>query len=78
LPFERVAASVVWLLDNTMIRVGNAAYARDNKSFGLTTLRDRHVDITGSSLRFSARRLETGAAPSISGHGVAQSTPLRC
>ena len=53
LPLERVAASVVWLLDNTMIRVGNAAYARDNKSFGLTTLRDRHVDITGSSLRFS-------------------------
>ena len=53
LPFERVVASVVWLLDNTMIRVGNAAYARDNKSFGLTTLRDRHVDITGSSLRFS-------------------------
>ena len=53
LPFERVVASVVWLLDNTMIRVGNTAYARDNKSFGLTTLRDRHVDITGSSLRFS-------------------------
>lgn len=53
LPFERVVASVVWLLDNTMIRVGNAAYARDNQSFGLTTLRDRHVDITGSSLRFS-------------------------
>ena len=38
-------ASVVWLLDNTMIRVGNAAYARDNKSFGLTTLRDRHVEV---------------------------------
>lgn len=53
LPFERVVASVVWLLDNTMIRVGNVAYARDNKSFGLTTLRDRHVDICGSSLRFS-------------------------
>lgn len=53
LPFERVVASVVWLLDNTMIRIGNAAYARDNKSFGLTTLRDRHVSITGSSLRFS-------------------------
>lgn len=53
LPFERVVASVVWLLDNTMIRIGNAAYARDNKSFGLTTLRDRHVDIEGSSLRFS-------------------------
>lgn len=53
LPFERVVASVVWLLDNTMIRIGNAAYARDNKSFGLTTLRDRHVEITGSSLRFA-------------------------
>ena len=55
LPLERVVASVVWLLDNTMIRVGNAAYARDNKSFGLTTLRDRHVEITGSSLRFAFR-----------------------
>jgi DNA topoisomerase-1 len=53
LPFKRVVAAVVWLLDNTMIRVGNAAYARDNKSFGLTTLRDRHVDIVGSSLRFA-------------------------
>ena len=53
LSFERVVASVVWLLDNTMIRIGNAAYARDNKSFGLTTLRDRHVEIKGSSLRFA-------------------------
>ncbi|MER9295410.1 DNA topoisomerase IB [Mesorhizobium sp. M0621] len=53
LPPERVVAAVVWLLDNTMIRIGNAAYARDNKSFGLTTLRDRHVDIVGSSLRFA-------------------------
>lgn len=53
LPLERVLAAIVWLLDNTMIRVGNAAYARDNKSFGLTTLRDRHVDIKGSSLRFA-------------------------
>ncbi len=50
---ERVLASVVWLLDNTLIRVGNAAYARDNKSFGLTTLRDRHVTVRGSTLRFA-------------------------
>ncbi|WP_137933454.1 DNA topoisomerase IB [Mesorhizobium comanense] len=55
LPLERVVAAVVWLLDNTMIRIGNAAYARDNKSFGLTTLRDRHVDIKGASLRFAFR-----------------------
>ena len=52
LPREKVVASVVWLLDNTMIRVGNAAYARDNKSFGLTTLRARHVAVAGSTLRF--------------------------
>lgn len=53
LTFERVAAAVVWLLGNTMIRVGNAAYARDNGSFGLTTLKDRHVDVSGSRLRFA-------------------------
>jgi DNA topoisomerase-1 len=52
-PLERVVASIVWLLDNTMIRVGNAAYARDNKSFGLTTLRSRHVEVNGSRLRFA-------------------------
>jgi DNA topoisomerase-1 len=50
---ERVVASVVRLLDNTLIRVGNDAYARDNSSFGLTTLRTRHLAIEGSSLRFS-------------------------
>jgi DNA topoisomerase-1 len=49
---DKVLASIVWLLDNTMIRVGNAQYARDNKSFGLTTLRSRHVAIEGSTLRF--------------------------
>jgi len=52
LSYERVVASAVWLLDNSLIRVGNPAYARDNKSFGLTTLRDRHVDITGATLHF--------------------------
>ncbi len=53
LPRERVLASVVWLLDNTMIRVGNAVYARENKSFGLTTLRSRHVAVEGAQLRFA-------------------------
>lgn len=50
--YERVIASVVWLLDNSLIRIGNPAYARENKSFGLTTLRHRHVDITGHRLQF--------------------------
>lgn len=52
-PLERVVASVVWLLDNTMIRVGNAAYARENRSFGLTTLRSRHVEVNGARLLFA-------------------------
>ncbi|SMH47777.1 DNA topoisomerase IB [Mesorhizobium australicum] len=53
LSFECVAAAVVRLLDKTMIRVGNSSYTRDNGSFGLTTLRDRHVEIEGASLRFA-------------------------
>jgi DNA topoisomerase I len=53
LPRERVVASIVWLLDNTMIRVGNSVYARDNKSFGLTTLKTGHVEVEGSKLRFA-------------------------
>lgn len=52
LPREKVLATVVHLLETTMIRVGNADYAKQNKSYGLTTLRDRHVAINGSALRF--------------------------
>jgi len=43
LPREKVLAVIVRLLDSTRVRIGNSEYARDNKSFGLTTLRDRHV-----------------------------------
>ena len=49
---RKVLATVVYLLENTLIRVGNSDYAKQNKSFGLTTLRDGHVDINGSELRF--------------------------
>jgi DNA topoisomerase-1 len=52
LPREKVLATVVRLLQTTYIRVGNAEYARDNESFGLTTLRNRHVQISGATLRF--------------------------
>ncbi|HKX78735.1 MAG TPA: DNA topoisomerase IB [Novosphingobium sp.] len=52
LPREKVLATIVHLLETTMIRVGNADYAKQNKSYGLTTLRDRHVTIEGSELRF--------------------------
>jgi DNA topoisomerase I len=52
LPREKVLATVVHLLENTLIRVGNSDYARQNKSYGLTTLRDPHVKVDGSELRF--------------------------
>lgn len=53
LPREKVLATVVKLLETTLIRVGNDEYARSNKSYGLTTMRDKHVKIEGSEVRFS-------------------------
>ncbi len=55
LPREKVLATVVRLLECTGIRVGNDEYLRANGSFGLTTLRDDHVEISGSTLRFQFR-----------------------
>jgi DNA topoisomerase-1 len=52
---RQILATVVLLLDKTLIRVGNDEYVRENKSYGLTTLRDRHVQIKGALLRFSFR-----------------------
>ena len=52
LPREKVLATVVHLLENTLIRVGNSDYVKQNKSYGLTTLRDPHVKVEGAELRF--------------------------
>lgn len=52
---EKVLATVVRLLETTCIRVGNETYARTNQSFGLTTMRCRHVDVSGTTLRFKFR-----------------------
>ncbi|MBL4832732.1 MAG: DNA topoisomerase IB [Pseudomonas sp.] len=52
---EKVLAAVVMLLDATLIRVGNTQYAKENKSYGLTTLRTRHVDVAGSEIQFHFR-----------------------
>jgi DNA topoisomerase I len=49
---EKVMATVVTLLEETLIRIGNEDYARANASFGLTTLRNRHVQVKGQALRF--------------------------
>ena len=55
LPRGKVLATVVQLLERTFIRIGNEEYARENKSFGLTTMKDRHVEVKGSKLRFRFR-----------------------
>src|SRR5471032_20120 len=55
LPREKVLATIVYLLEATMMRIGNEEYVRENQSFGLTTLRDRHVRIDGSAVRFRFR-----------------------
>jgi len=52
---EKVLATIVMLLEQTLIRVGNKEYARTNGSFGLTTLQDRHVTISKSEMRFKFR-----------------------
>jgi DNA topoisomerase-1 len=64
LPQARVLATVVRLLEFTLVRVGNEEYARSNGSFGLTTLRDRHVSVRGDELTFEFRG-KSGIAHSV-------------
>lgn len=55
MPREKVLAAIVQLMERTAIRVGNEEYARENDSYGLTTLREDHVDVKGSTVRFHFR-----------------------
>ena len=55
LPRDKILATVVRLLETSHIRVGNEEYARQNKSYGLATLRNRHVNVSGSTIRFEFR-----------------------
>lgn len=50
---RKVIATVVWLLEHTFIRIGNSEYAKENNSFGLTTLRNKHVTLDKNSVTFS-------------------------
>lgn len=65
LPRDKVLATVVWLLERTLIRVGNSEYARENETFGLTTLQDRHARVRGKTVRFSFRG-KSGKAHALS------------
>jgi DNA topoisomerase-1 len=55
MPREKVLATIVSLMASTAIRIGNEEYARDNDSYGLTTLREEHVDVKGATVRFHFR-----------------------
>jgi len=55
LPREKILATIVRLLETTLIRIGNREYARDNASFGLTTLRNKHIAVEGSTVHFEFR-----------------------
>jgi DNA topoisomerase-1 len=55
LPREKVLATVVRLLETTFIRVGNEEYAKTNRSYGLTTMRNKHVDVSGGTIAFHFR-----------------------
>jgi DNA topoisomerase-1 len=55
LPRRKVLAAIVQLMESTLIRVGNEEYASDNGSYGLTTLRNRHAEVKGDTVRFSFR-----------------------
>ena len=55
LPRQKIVAAIVTLLEKTLIRVGNEDYARTNHSFGLTTLRNRHVRVQGKEVEFLFR-----------------------
>jgi DNA topoisomerase-1 len=52
---DKILATIIWLLEHTLIRVGNTEYAEENNSFGLTTLRSRHVNIRGKQTTFEFR-----------------------
>jgi len=55
MPRDKVLATVVRLLDTTLVRVGSEEYARENKSYGLTTLRKKHLSVKAGTLRFQFR-----------------------
>jgi DNA topoisomerase I len=73
LPRSKVIATVVKLLETTLIRVGNEEYARENESFGLTTMRNKHVKVEGAKMRFEFRgKSGIDCALDIHGHRLAR------
>src|SRR4051812_13360147 len=76
LPREKVIATVVRLLETTLIRVGNEEYAKANHSYGLTTLRNRHVEVKGNTLRFEFKG-KSGVKHSVELHDRRLATVIK-
>lgn len=76
LPKDKLLAAIVHLLESTLIRVGNEEYARDNNSFGLTTMQDRHAETTSSTVTFTFRG-KSGIAHEVDLHDRRMATIVR-
>lgn len=75
---KKVLATIIWLLEHTFIRIGNKEYAKDNNSFGLTTLRNRHVAIRGINVRFEFKG-KSGVDHTVDiSHPVVSKTLKKC
>ena len=77
MPRQKILAAIVTLLEKTLIRVGNEDYARNNHSFGLTTLRNRHARVKGGEMRFLFRG-KSGKAWSLSLRDPHVANVVRC
>lgn len=62
---DKIVATVIWLLEHTLVRIGNDEYVKKNNSFGLTTLRNRHVSVKGKKIKFEFRG-KSGVQQSVS------------
>jgi DNA topoisomerase-1 len=66
MPKEKVLATIVWLLENTLIRIGNEEYEKENKSYGLTTLKNKHVKFSRRHTTLFAFKGKSGVYHSVS------------
>lgn len=75
---KRIMATIVWLLEHTFIRIGNEEYSKENNSFGLTTLRNRHVQVKGDDIKFEFKG-KSGVYQSLEiSHPLVAKTIKRC
>lgn len=75
---KRLMSTIVWLLEHTFIRIGNEEYSKENNSFGLTTLRNRHVEVKGDDIKFEFKG-KSGVYQSLEiSHPLVALTIKRC